>query len=166
LLPSSGHRPDALMMKATRTSKTLVNFYQTTLRYNPEDSHLHTLLSGLQHCQVHRRLVAEATRNNTHFDTPPIRSVTFPSLSHIFHSTPALQAWLLPARIVIMRTTHGDPNVALRSHANPDVTCTLSLASFITRVATLYYSTLSRHNNVRRHNSKTTYTPHGQDFIM
>jgi hypothetical protein len=33
----------ALMMEAARTSKTLVNFYQTTRRYNPEDSHLRTL---------------------------------------------------------------------------------------------------------------------------
>jgi hypothetical protein len=31
----------ALMMEAARTSETLVNFYQTTWRYNPEDSHLH-----------------------------------------------------------------------------------------------------------------------------
>jgi hypothetical protein len=31
----------ALMMEATSTSETLVNFYQTTRRYNPEDSHLH-----------------------------------------------------------------------------------------------------------------------------
>jgi hypothetical protein len=30
------------MMKAARTSETLVNFYQTTRRYNPEDSHLRT----------------------------------------------------------------------------------------------------------------------------
>jgi hypothetical protein len=30
----------ALMMEAARTSETLVNFYQTTQRYNPEDSHL------------------------------------------------------------------------------------------------------------------------------
>jgi hypothetical protein len=29
------------MMEATRISETLVNFYQTTRRYNPEDSHLH-----------------------------------------------------------------------------------------------------------------------------
>jgi hypothetical protein len=28
------------MMEAARTSETLVNFYQTTQRYNPEDSHL------------------------------------------------------------------------------------------------------------------------------
>jgi hypothetical protein len=31
----------ALMMEAARTSVTSVNFYQTTRRYNPEDSHLH-----------------------------------------------------------------------------------------------------------------------------
>jgi hypothetical protein len=28
------------MMEAARISETLVNFYQTTRRYNPEDSHL------------------------------------------------------------------------------------------------------------------------------
>jgi hypothetical protein len=28
------------MMEAARTSETLVNFYQTRRRYNPEDSHL------------------------------------------------------------------------------------------------------------------------------
>jgi hypothetical protein len=31
----------ALMMEAASTSETLVNFYQITRRYNPEDSHLH-----------------------------------------------------------------------------------------------------------------------------
>jgi hypothetical protein len=30
------------MMEAARTSETLVNFYQTTRRYNPEDSNLRT----------------------------------------------------------------------------------------------------------------------------
>jgi hypothetical protein len=30
------------MVEAARTSETLVNFYQTTRRYNPEDSHLRT----------------------------------------------------------------------------------------------------------------------------
>jgi hypothetical protein len=33
---------EALMMEAARTSETSVNFYQTTWRYNPEDSHLRT----------------------------------------------------------------------------------------------------------------------------
>jgi hypothetical protein len=32
----------ALMMEAASTSETSVNFYQTTRRNNPEDSHLHT----------------------------------------------------------------------------------------------------------------------------
>jgi hypothetical protein len=31
----------ALMMEAASTSETLVHFYKTTRRYNPEDSHLH-----------------------------------------------------------------------------------------------------------------------------
>jgi hypothetical protein len=35
----------ALMMEAARTSETLLHFYQTTWRYNPEDSHRH--LPGL-----------------------------------------------------------------------------------------------------------------------
>jgi hypothetical protein len=30
------------MMEAAMTSETLINFYQTTRRYNPEDSHLRT----------------------------------------------------------------------------------------------------------------------------
>jgi hypothetical protein len=30
-------------MEAARSSETLVNFYQTTRRYNPEDSHLQVL---------------------------------------------------------------------------------------------------------------------------
>jgi hypothetical protein len=38
--PSSGLI--ALMMETARTSETLVNLYQTTRRYNPEDSHLRT----------------------------------------------------------------------------------------------------------------------------
>jgi hypothetical protein len=35
----------ALMMEAAGTSETSVNFYQTTQRYNPEDSHLRSVLS-------------------------------------------------------------------------------------------------------------------------
>jgi hypothetical protein len=37
----------ALMMEAVRSSQTLVNFYQTTRRYNPEDSHLRQVLCFL-----------------------------------------------------------------------------------------------------------------------
>jgi hypothetical protein len=32
----------ALMMEAASASETSVKFYQTTMRYNPVDSHLHT----------------------------------------------------------------------------------------------------------------------------
>jgi hypothetical protein len=35
----------ALMMEAARTSETLVNFYQTTRCYNPEDSNVHKVLT-------------------------------------------------------------------------------------------------------------------------
>jgi hypothetical protein len=38
----------ALMMEAARTSETLVNFYQITRRYNPEDSHLRHILFDLR----------------------------------------------------------------------------------------------------------------------
>jgi hypothetical protein len=31
-----------MMMEAASASETSVNFYQTTRRYKPEDSHLHT----------------------------------------------------------------------------------------------------------------------------
>jgi hypothetical protein len=34
----------ALIIEAARTSETLVNFYQITHRYNPEDSHLPSFL--------------------------------------------------------------------------------------------------------------------------
>jgi hypothetical protein len=37
----------ALMMEAARTSETLVYFYQTTWRYNPEDSHV--IVKHVQH---------------------------------------------------------------------------------------------------------------------
>jgi hypothetical protein len=38
----------ALMMEAVSTSETLVNFYQTTRRNIPEDSHLHTRRDNLK----------------------------------------------------------------------------------------------------------------------
>jgi hypothetical protein len=59
----------ALMMEAAMTSETLVNFYQTTRRYNPEDSHLRT----------HRRenlksyFFALSLRANLRFNTNVIR---------------------------------------------------------------------------------------------
>jgi hypothetical protein len=35
----------ALMMEAASTSETSVNFYQATRRNNPEDSHLHDVIT-------------------------------------------------------------------------------------------------------------------------
>jgi hypothetical protein len=44
------------MMEAESTPETLVNFYQTTRRYNPEDSHLYTIYySSLLLCSVIQR---------------------------------------------------------------------------------------------------------------
>jgi hypothetical protein len=50
-------------MEAASTSETLVNFYQTTQYYNPEDSHLHVILyftlsqsvyfTQMQHFKLH-----------------------------------------------------------------------------------------------------------------
>jgi hypothetical protein len=38
------------MMEAARTSEPLVNFYQTTRCYNPEDSHLQGFLTLKKQC--------------------------------------------------------------------------------------------------------------------
>jgi hypothetical protein len=39
----------ALMVEAASTSETLVNFYQTTRNYNPEDSHLPSVIYHLMY---------------------------------------------------------------------------------------------------------------------
>jgi hypothetical protein len=39
--PGCLHHQGTETMEAARAAETLVNFYQTTWRYNPEDSHLH-----------------------------------------------------------------------------------------------------------------------------
>jgi hypothetical protein len=36
--------PCSMMMEAVSTSEMLETFYQTTRRYNPEDSHLHSII--------------------------------------------------------------------------------------------------------------------------
>jgi hypothetical protein len=40
------------MMRAARNTETLVNFYQTTRRNNPEDSHLHTEIFFLSNSRI------------------------------------------------------------------------------------------------------------------
>jgi hypothetical protein len=53
----------ALMMEAARTSETLVNFYQTTRHYNPEDSHLlflhcfRTILFHIHFCLIYLQIL-------------------------------------------------------------------------------------------------------------
>jgi hypothetical protein len=42
--PCCLHHQGARMMEAARTFETLVNFYQTTRRYNLEDSHVGTTI--------------------------------------------------------------------------------------------------------------------------
>jgi hypothetical protein len=51
------HQGDPLMMETPRTSETLVNFFQTTRHYNPEDSHLHfvTQLNYLDEVSAHHK---------------------------------------------------------------------------------------------------------------
>jgi hypothetical protein len=58
-----------LMMEAARTSETLINFYQTTLRYNPKDSHLHT------HCREnHKSLLITSAEGSLVAGAPIHRS--------------------------------------------------------------------------------------------
>jgi hypothetical protein len=65
------------MMEAARTYETLVNFYQTTRRYNPEDSHLST----------HRRENLKSYLILCWFKMPKYgRTDLFPRMSHIADS--------------------------------------------------------------------------------
>jgi hypothetical protein len=52
----------ALMMEAAMTSETLVNFYQTTRRYNPEDSHIIEFICKLQHYIEYKKLRANVSK--------------------------------------------------------------------------------------------------------
>jgi hypothetical protein len=54
-----------LMMEAASTSETLVNFYQTTWRYNPEDSHLHNAM--MLESFPSRRQSSATLRSYSHF---------------------------------------------------------------------------------------------------
>jgi hypothetical protein len=60
------------MMAPARTSETLVNFYQTTRRYNPEDSHLRTQrrenLKSYLTTQIFKQV---STQSSTSFNLSP-----------------------------------------------------------------------------------------------
>jgi hypothetical protein len=57
------------MLEAANTSETFVNFYQTTRRYNPEDSHLKEMGFGLDEIgtgydgKVHRQALVNTVMN-------------------------------------------------------------------------------------------------------
>jgi hypothetical protein len=50
---TGGWRVIALMMKAASTSETSVNFYQTTRRNIPEDSHLKGVMFSCNTCTMY-----------------------------------------------------------------------------------------------------------------
>jgi hypothetical protein len=52
-------KPCALMMEVARTSETLVNFYQTTRCYNPEDSHPGYICIGTINFEFKRKCAFE-----------------------------------------------------------------------------------------------------------
>jgi hypothetical protein len=56
------------------TSETSVNFYKTTLRNNPEDSHLHTRRREnlKSHCIESRLVIFNNIRNNDAIDFSPL----------------------------------------------------------------------------------------------
>jgi hypothetical protein len=74
------------MMEAASTSETLVNFYQTTRRYNPEDSHLHpskrcTLIIIIiiisQWIKTKQMKSITQHRRQTHLEKKALRSLLF-----------------------------------------------------------------------------------------
>jgi hypothetical protein len=63
--PCSLHHQVTLMMEASRPSETLVNVYQITRRYNPDDSHLRTHRGeNLKSYWLTLRLVAGSCEHN------------------------------------------------------------------------------------------------------
>jgi hypothetical protein len=62
----------ALMMEAAQTSEMLVNSYQSTWRYNPEDSHLH------RHCHENlKSYLLTALLNKPQINELNLSGITF-----------------------------------------------------------------------------------------
>jgi hypothetical protein len=111
-------------------------------------------------------LTADLGKENVALDTLSSDDSLLTSASWLCHYLPSplysYSVGWLPARITIMRANPGGPNVALRSHANRDVTRVLSLACFIIREFCLL--SLAE-GNIWRNNTRTAHTPHKHDFI-
>jgi hypothetical protein len=65
----------ALMMGAARTSETLVNVYQTTRHYNPEDSHLRTHRRENLKSYFVDRCLGHAGLESAHHRHPPYLNI-------------------------------------------------------------------------------------------
>jgi hypothetical protein len=66
------------IMEAAKTSETSVNFYQTTQRNNPENSHLHT--RRRENLKFHKIYI----NNTVHFKTStPLHTFIFPTPAHL-----------------------------------------------------------------------------------
>jgi hypothetical protein len=68
------------MMEAARTSETLVNFYQTTRRYNPEDSHLRT--HRRENLKYYLDLVSLSTMSDTVYNLQLRPNIVVGSIIH------------------------------------------------------------------------------------
>jgi hypothetical protein len=67
----------ALMMEAESTSETSVNFYQTTRRYNPEDSNLQVM-----NCFNFKLLVTRKMKENSFSKSDCKKGLTFSGRLH------------------------------------------------------------------------------------
>jgi hypothetical protein len=72
-----------LMMEAASTSETSVNFYPTTLRYNPKYAHLHARRDNLKSYYIH---VDQKLRKNTQLGLGKVK-LLFLTTMWLGHST-------------------------------------------------------------------------------
>jgi hypothetical protein len=93
------------MMEAARISETLVNFYQTIRRYNPEDSHLRT----------HR------LENLKSYFTFMLNKVTFYcglALPQVLDGREDLQIWRVSVNAMNKQSLTGARRVVILRHKN------------------------------------------------